>query len=158
MERQRRVLALLLAGAAVVVVAMLGLPQMRLSTSSPAFLANLFDELGRWWNGLAWWQVAVIVGLAGLLTFGGMGFLPALSLVSGASTVAAYGQGTATFLRNPKEATKDYIQNLTPAEVAAQVAGAALNRVPPAAAGSVVGKRVRSEVLSEMEHAVHGRA
>ena len=158
-ERQRRALVLLLAGAAVVVGAMLGLPQMRPSTSSPVFLANLFDELGRWWNGLEWWQqVAVVVGLAGLLTFGGMGFLPALSFVSGASTVAAYGQGTATFLRDPRQATKDYVRNLTPGEVAAQLAGAALNRVLPAAAGSVVGKRIRSQVLSEVEKAALNRS
>lgn len=158
MEDQRRALAVLLAGAAVVVVVALVFVPDR-GPSDPAFLANLFDELGRWWNSLPGWQQAlVVVGLAALLTFGGMGFLPALGLVSGASSVVAYGQGAATFLRDPRQATKDYVRNLTPAEVAAQVAGAALGRVLPAGAGSVVGNRVRTRVLNEAEQAAVSRS
>lgn len=145
LEGQRQALALLLAGSAVVVVVVAGLLEIGTCADHHlAFLANLFDELGRWWNGLPWWQQALVVGgLAALLTFGGMGFLPALSLASGASAVAAYGQGTASFLRDPRQATRNYVRNLTPAEVVAQLAGMALSRVLPAAAGAAVGKRPR---------------
>ncbi|MGH9277708.1 MAG: hypothetical protein ACRD12_06325 [Acidimicrobiales bacterium] len=158
MENQRRALALLLVGGAAVLVAVAFL-QVEPIVDHSAFLANLFDDLGRWWNGLSWWQqTLVIVGLAALLTFGGMGFLPALNLVAAASSAAAYGQGIGTFLRNPRQATTDYVRNLTPAEVATQLAGAAVSRLLPGAAGGLAGRRVRRELLSQAEQAAIGRS
>ncbi len=67
-----------------------------------AFLAGLFDRLGQWWNSLPLWQQFLVIGgVAALLTLGGMGFLPALGAVSTASSLAAHGQGIATFIRDP---------------------------------------------------------
>ncbi|MGH9277704.1 MAG: hypothetical protein ACRD12_06305 [Acidimicrobiales bacterium] len=100
----------------------------------------------------------MVVGLAALLTFGGMGFLPALNLVTAASSVAAYGQGVGTFLRDPREASKDYLRNLTPAELATQITGAALGRILPAAGGGLVGRRIRREALSQAEQAAISRS
>ncbi len=152
-ETQRRALAAILAGAAVLVV-LVGVAHVGAEPGHAAFLANLFDDLGRWWNGLPWWQqTIVVVGLAAVLTFGGMGFLPAFNIVSGASTLATYGQGISTFIENPRQATTDYVRNLTPGEVVVQLAGLGLNRLLPAAAGGVVGKQVRTRVLNEAEQA-----
>lgn len=74
----------------------------------PAFLANLFDDLGAWWNGLPLWQQLLVMGLvAGLLMLGGAGWVFAFSAVGVAADVAARGQGIAAFLRNPRTATAD---------------------------------------------------
>lgn len=113
----------------------------------PAFLAGLFDQLGQWWNSLPLWQQLLVVGgAAALLTLGGMGFLPALSVVSTVSSVAGHGQGIATFLRDPRQATRDFLTNLTPAQAASIGVGLVLERVLPAAAGGLLGRTGRTTI------------
>lgn len=134
-QRVRRLAAALAVLALLAVIAVPG------AGAEPAFLAGLFDRLGEWWNGLPLWQqFFVIAGVAALLTFAGMGFLPALGVVSTASSVLAHGQGIATFLRDPREATRSFFRDLTPAQAAGYTAGLILERVLPAAVGGLVGR------------------
>lgn len=61
-------------------------------------MANLFDDLGAEWTGLASWQQVLVLGLGvGLLMLGGAGWAFALGAVGIAADVAARGQGIATF-------------------------------------------------------------
>lgn len=98
--------------------------------TEPAFLANLFDELGRWWNGLPLWQQALVIGGGvALLMLGGASWAFALGAIGIAADVASRGQGVATFIRDPRRATSDFFRTLTPADALTYAAGAALNRI-----------------------------
>lgn len=76
-----------------------------------------------------------IAGVAALLTFAGMGFVPALGVASTASTVLAHGRGVATFLRDPREATRSFFRDLTPAQATGYIAGLILERARPPPSG-----------------------
>lgn len=111
-----------------------------------AFLANLFDDLAEWWEGLGpVGQIAVVVGIAGLLTLtGGLGLLPALGIATTVTSAASYGHGIATFIRDPRQATRDFIANLTPGQVLGYGLELALTRLLPGGFGGVVGREARS--------------
>lgn len=111
------------------------------------FLANLFDDLADWWNGLPLWQqLLVVAAAAGLLTFGGMGLLPALSLASGATWLLAHGHGAADLLRNPAQATRRFLTTLTPGQLLGYAAEVVIGRLMPAAFGGVVGRGFRDQL------------
>jgi hypothetical protein len=111
-----------------------------------AFLANLFEELGKWWNSLSpVEQALIIVGVAAFLSFGfGFAFWPTLGYVSTASAVAEYGQGTADFMRDPRAASESFFRDLTPQDAALYAADAALGRVAPA--GGEAGSAIRRNI------------
>jgi hypothetical protein len=111
------------------------------------FLANLFDDLADWWNGLpVWQQVLVVGGLAALLTLGGVGLAPALSVASGATWLLAHGRGAASFIRNPSQATRSFLTTLTPGQLVGYAAEVAVGRLVPAAFGGVTGRGLRREL------------
>lgn len=112
---------------------------------SAAFLANLFDDLARWWEGLGpVGQIAVVVGIAGLLTLvGGVGLLPALGIASTLTSAASYGHGVATFLRDPRQATRDFVNNLTPGQLLGYGLELALTRLLPGGLGGAAGRNLR---------------
>ena len=71
------------------------------------YLAGLLDRVGAWWNSLSdWQQVAVGAGVAALVVASG----GSLGLALGISGVATYGlsyaHGAATFVRDPRAATR----------------------------------------------------
>jgi hypothetical protein len=111
-----------------------------------AFLADLFDDLARWWQGLGpVGQVMVVAGIAGLLTlFGGFGLLPALGIASTLTSMATYGHGIATFIRDSRQATRDFLANLTPAQMLGYGLELALTRLLPGGFGGVAGREARN--------------
>jgi RsiW-degrading membrane proteinase PrsW (M82 family) len=112
---------------------------------APGFLANLFEELGQWWDGLGLGgQIAVVLGIAALLSlFGGFALLPALGWATAATSVAAYGRGIGTFIRDPEQATRSFLANLTPGQILGYLGEAILGRVLPAGVGAALGRRLR---------------
>lgn len=141
--RRRRLLAL----AAVVLLGWLAFllaPQtaaaIGVSASDwPAWLAGVADILAEWWaeQPLAV-QLAIGAGIAGLVVLSGGSLGVALG-VSGALTWGLdKGHGIATFVRDPHQATRDYITTATPGQVAADTLGVALTFAP----GNFVGARV----------------
>ncbi|MEU2200580.1 restriction endonuclease fold toxin-2 domain-containing protein [Isoptericola sp. NPDC019482] len=141
--RRRRLLAL----AAVLLLAWLGFvlaPQtasvIGVSASDwPAWLAGVADILAEWWaeQPLAV-QLAIGAGVAGLVVLSGGSLGVALG-VSGALTWGLdKGHGIATFVRDPNQATRDYIATATPGQVIADTAGVALTFAP----GNFIGARV----------------
>lgn len=111
------------------------------AAAGSAFLANLFDELGRWWNGLPLWQQALVIGGGvALLMLGGASWGFALGAAGLAADVASRGQGIATFLRGPRRATADFFRTLTPADIATYLVGAALSRIVPSGVSRRLGE------------------
>lgn len=116
-------------------------------TGQTSFIAGLLDGLGRWWNSLSPVQQILIVGaVAALLTLSGVGFIAAIGIASTASTVAAWGQGEADFIRNPREATTRFFRELTPGQAATYGAELLLSRLIPARLGADVGWGLRREI------------
>jgi RsiW-degrading membrane proteinase PrsW (M82 family) len=133
--------------AALAVLAILAVAVAPSAPGYPVFLAGLFERLGEWWNGLPLWaQLLIPFGVAALLTFAGMGFWPALGLVSTLSEFAAYGEGIGTFLRNPGQATRDFVRNLTPGQAIGLLAGLVLERILPGALGGLLGRAGRGTI------------
>jgi len=107
-----------------------------------SWLSGLLDDLSQWWGSLSPGQQILIGVGAGLL----VGALPGMSLglAFGIAGVATWGldksAGIATFIRNPTQATRDYITDATPAQVAADTLGVALTFGPWNFAGATVGR------------------
>jgi hypothetical protein len=70
-----------------------------------------------------------VLGLAALLALAGMGFLPALGLVSSGSAIAEHGQGLADLIRDPRKAIRDFVEDMTPGEALAYAVGLIAERV-----------------------------
>jgi RsiW-degrading membrane proteinase PrsW (M82 family) len=127
-------------------------------TAPGAFLAGLFDALGAWWSDLSLLQqILIVAGLAGLLGLAGMAWVPALGIASGAATVAEHGRGIAAFIRDPKGATREFLENLTPGQLLGYGLGLALERLVPAGVGAALGRRARRAAGEAVEEA-GGRA
>ena len=118
------------------------------------FLANLFQELGEWWDSLSFAeQTILILGAAFLLSWGfGWAFLPTLGYVGMASSVAEHGRGTADFIRDPREATRRFFRELTPTDVLWYLGTEAVGRAIPAGS-SAVRNRLRRNVDDVVEAA-----
>jgi RsiW-degrading membrane proteinase PrsW (M82 family) len=103
-----------------------------------AFFAPLFDKLGDWWNDLSLLEqlliTAAIVGVVMVATMTlGVGAATAFGtgmIVSSLATgVAEYGKGTATFLRNPQQATNNWFKEKGPLEIVLWVGAEVVQRV-----------------------------
>lgn len=141
--------------AALGVLAILAVAVAPPTPGDPVFLAGLFERLGEWWNGLPLWaQLLIPFAVAALLTFAGMGFWPALGLVSTISEFAAHGEGIGTFLRNPGQATRDFLRNLTPGQTIGLLAGLVLERILPGALGGLLGRAGRGTIRRTADAAV----
>lgn len=147
--RRRRLLAL----AAVVLLAWLGFvlsPQTAAAigvsaSDSLVWLAGVADVLAEWWADQPLvTQLAIGAGIAGLVVLSG-GSLGLAMGVSGALTWRLEkGHGIATFVRDPNQATRDYIATATPGQVIADTAGVALTFAPGNLAGAGLGKGIRA--------------
>lgn len=112
-----------------------------------AWFAGILDALGRWWQGLSpSEQLALGAGVAALVVLSGGGLGVALG-VSGAATYAfSHGQGAATFVRDPRAATRSYLSHTTPAGVVLDVGEGVLTFLPGNFAGAAAGGLVRHRV------------
>jgi len=119
-----------LAAAVTALALTVGVAGLAAAGAEPAFLAGLLDDLGSWWDGLSFLeQTAAVLGLAALLALAGMGFLPALGLVTSASTIAEHGQGLSDLIRDPRKAVRDFVKDMTPGQALAYALGLVLERV-----------------------------
>ena len=109
------------------------------------WLAGVLDSLADWWHDqplLA--QLAIGAGIAALIVLSG----GSLGLALGISGVLTWGldksAGIATFVRDPRQATRDYFATATPAQLAADTLGVALTFAPGNFAGAATGRILRS--------------
>ncbi|MDR7384379.1 DNA/RNA non-specific endonuclease [Promicromonospora iranensis] len=116
------------------------------SAGSPdQWLAGVLDALADWWHDqplLA--QLAIGAGIAALIVLSG----GSLGLALGISGVLTWGldksAGIATFVRDPRQATRDYIATATPTQLAADTLGVALTFAPGNFAGAATGRVLRN--------------
>jgi hypothetical protein len=114
---------------------------------SPAFIAGLLGDFGRWWSHLSLGeQVLSVLGVAAILGLMGMDLLPAIGLAAGASTFADLSPLISSFIRAPGRTTREVLRNLTPAQVVALGAGFLAQRLLPAAGGRLLGAQLREEI------------
>jgi hypothetical protein len=109
------------------------------------WLAGVLDALADWWHDqplLA--QLAIGAGIAALIVLSG----GSLGLALGISGVLTWGldksAGIATFVRDPRQATRDYFATATPTQLAADTLGVALTFVPGNFAGAATGRILRN--------------
>ena len=109
------------------------------------WLAGVLDALADWWHDqplLA--QLAIGAGIAALIVLSG----GSLGLALGISGVLTWGldksAGIATFVRDPRQATRDYFATATPTQLAADTLGVALTFAPGNFAGAATGRILRN--------------
>ncbi|GAA2241571.1 hypothetical protein GCM10010413_49980 [Promicromonospora sukumoe] len=109
------------------------------------WLAGVLDALADWWHDqplLA--QLAIGAGIAALIVLSG----GSLGLALGISGVLTWGldksAGIATFVRDPRQATRDYFATATPTQLAADTLGVALTFAPGNFAGAATGRILRT--------------
>lgn len=109
------------------------------------WLAGVLDALADWWHDqplLA--QLSIGAGIAALIVLSG----GSLGLALGISGVLTWGldksAGIATFVRDPRQATRDYFASATPTQLAADTLGVALTFVPGNFAGAATGRILRN--------------
>jgi hypothetical protein len=147
--RRRRLLAL----GAVVVLAWLSFvvaphtaAAIGLNASEPmAWLAGVADGLAQWWGDQSLGtQIAIGAGIAGIVVLSG----GSLGVALGVSGVLTWGldkgDGIATFVRDPNQATQDYITTATPGQVTADTLGFALTFAPGNFIGARIGQGIRA--------------
>ncbi len=109
------------------------------------WLAGVLQRVGNWWHDqpLAT-QILIGLGVAALVTLSG----GSLALAFGISGVLTWGldksHGIATWVRDPQQATRDYLLTATPAQIAADTLGVALTFAPANFAGAAIGRGVRT--------------
>jgi hypothetical protein len=109
------------------------------------WLAGVLDSLGTWWHEQPpGTQLLIGVGIAALVTLSG----GSLAFAFGVSGVLTWGldksHGIATFVRDPDQATTDYLLTATPAQLAADTLGVAPTFAPANFAGATIGRGVRT--------------
>lgn len=115
------------------------------SPSASEWLAGVLDALADWWHDQPLLvQLAIGAGIAALVVLSG----GSLMLGIGISGVLTWGldhsAGIATFTRNPRQATRDYLATATPAQLAADTLGVALTFAPGNFAGAATGRILRT--------------
>lgn len=109
------------------------------------WLAGVLDALADWWHDQPLLtQLAIGAGIAALVVLSG----GSLGLALGVSGVLTWGldksAGIATFVRDPRQATRDYFATATPAQLAADTIGVALTFAPGNFAGAAAGRILRT--------------
>lgn len=147
--RRRRLVALV-ALLALLWIALVQAPRLAAEIGSRPYgramwLAGQFDALSSWWGDLSMGQqIAIGLGVAALVALSG----GSLGLALGVSGILTWGldksAGIATFIRDPHEATRDYLTTATPTQLAADTLGFALTFGPGALGGAVAGHGVRA--------------
>jgi hypothetical protein len=110
----------------------------------PRWLAGLFDALANWWHHQSFGtQLAIGAAIAALVVLSG-GTLGVALGVSGAVTWGLEkGNGIATFLRDPEQATDNYFATATPTQIALDTVGVVGTFLPMNFAGGLAARGVR---------------
>jgi len=115
------------------------------------WFAGVLDALGRWWGGLSpLEQLALGAGVAALVVLPGGGLGVALGVSGAATYVLGHGQGAATFVRDPRGATRSYLSHTTPAGLVLDVGEGVLTFLPGNFAGAAAGGLVRHRVAEHL--------
>ncbi|UZN01640.1 restriction endonuclease fold toxin-2 domain-containing protein [Cellulomonas sp. S1-8] len=109
------------------------------------WLAGILGRVDDWWHGQPLgMQIAIGVGIAALIALSG----GSLAMAMGISGVLTWGldksAGIATFVRDPDQATRDYLATATPTQLALDTLGFVLTFGPGAFGGAVLGRGVRT--------------
>ena len=114
---------------ALVVMALVVAPDLAAHTTygmrhvDPSWLAGILDQLSGWWHSLSFGQqMAIGLLVVALLLFSGGSLGMAMWTAGALMWAADKSAGIATFLRNPGQATRDYLTTTTPAQMAADAA------------------------------------
>ena len=143
-------------GAGVLVIAMV--PDLTrsmadsLGEGSAHWLAGLLDALGATWESLSWEQKLGLMLFAGamiLLSGGTLGL--AFEVGMGVATVLGSARGAAAFTRDPQGTVTRYLSTHTPAEIALDLATAALTTVAGGAASAMGGQVARGAYAATRE-------
>ena len=116
------------------------------------WLAGLLDALGTVWESLSWEQKLGLMLLAGaliLLSGGTLGL--AFDIGMGVATVFGGARGAAALMRDPRGTVARYLSTHTPAEIALDMATAALTTVGGGAASAMGGQMARGAYAATRE-------
>ena len=123
-----------------------------LGEGQPYWLAGLLDALGAAWESLSWEQKLGLMLLAGaiiLLSGGTLGL--AFEVGMGVATVFGAARGAAALMRDPRGTAARYLSTHTPAEIALDLAAAALTTVGGGAASAMGGQMARGAYAATRE-------
>ena len=123
-----------------------------LGEGQPYWLAGLLDALGAAWESLSWEQKLGLMLLAGaliLLSGGTLGL--AFDIGMGVATVFGGARGAAALMRDPRGTVARYLSTHTPAEIALDLATAALTTVGGGAASAMGGQMARGAYAATRE-------
>jgi len=123
-----------------------------LGEGQPYWLAGLLDALGTVWESLSWEQKLGLMLLAGaliLLSGGTLGL--AFDIGMGVATVFGGARGAAALMRDPRGTVARYLSTHTPAEIALDMATAALTTVGGGAASAMGGQMARGAYAATRE-------
>ncbi|QLF54716.1 hypothetical protein HW274_11495 [Actinomyces sp. oral taxon 169] len=123
-----------------------------LGEGSAHWLAGLLDALGAAWESLSWEQKLGLMLFAGamiLFTGGTLGL--AFEVGMGVATVFGAARGAAALMRDPRGTTARYLSTHTPAEIALDLAAAALTTVGGGAASAMGGQMARGAYAATRE-------
>ena len=123
-----------------------------LGEGQPYWLAGLLDALGTVWESLSWEQKLGLMLLAGaliLLSGGTLGL--AFDIGMGVATVFGAARGAAALMRDPRGTVARYLSTHTPAEIALDLATAALTTVGGGAASAMGGQMARGAYAATRE-------
>ena len=123
-----------------------------LGEGQPYWLAGILDVLGAAWESLSWEQKLGLMLLAGaiiLLSGGTLGL--AFEVGMGVATVFGAARGAAALMRDPRGTTARYLSTHTPAEIALDLAAAALTTVGGGAASAMGGQMARGAYTTTRE-------
>ena len=115
-------------------------------------MAGLLDALGAAWESLSWEQKLGLMLFAGaiiLLSGGTLGL--AFEVGMGVATVFGAARGAAALMRDPRGTTARYLSTHTPAEIALDLAAAALTTVGGGAASAMGGQVARGAYAATRE-------
>ncbi len=123
-----------------------------LGEGQPYWLAGILDALGAAWESLSWEQKLGLMLLAGaiiLLSGGTLGL--AFEVGMGVATVFGAARGAAALMRDPRGTVAHYLSTHTPAEIALDLAAAALTTVGGGAASAMGGQMARGAYAATRE-------
>ena len=123
-----------------------------LGEGQPYWLAGLLDALGTVWESLSWEQKLGLMLFAGaiiLLSGGTLGL--AFDIGMGVATVFGGARGAAALMRDPRGTVARYLSTHTPAEIALDLATAALTTVGGGAASAMGGQMARGAYAATRE-------
>ena len=123
-----------------------------LGEGSAHWLAGLLDALGAAWESLSWEQKLGLMLFAGaiiLLSGGTLGL--AFEVGMGVATVFGAARGAAALMRDPRGTVTRYLSTHTPAEIALDLAAAALTTVGGGAASAMGGQMARGAYAATRE-------